>query len=433
MKPFPRLGAFESTKIHGSGEDILGTTRHIDRWRHDLEMLRASGISQLRYSIPWHRIESISGRFDWDWMDGPMAYMRRHGMQPIVDPLHHTSFPDWMKGGFAHPRFPELYCRFLREFTRRYPWVEQYTVFNEPLPTTLFCSYTGMWYPHQASDECFVRMAIQVGKAMCLVAEMLETERPGVQFVHVETCETHRALDRRSEVWVEFAQQRRFLMHDLALGRIDASHPLYPYFLQHGAHADDLAWLRDHGMRFDVLGLDYYFHSELEWYWDKGLSRANVSHSRSKPAGFANVARDYVDRYEMPVMLTETNIRGTVYDRLTWLRFMEEQVETLAEGGADVRGFCWYPSIDSTDWCHACTKCTKSVDPQGIWCLDDRRWTRQSSVLSESYAKLARGQATWRDLPAYRFSPPVARELAGYIALMSHWENWVQPPVDKAA
>src|SRR4051794_1299686 len=33
VKTFPHLGAFESTKIHGSGLDVLETTRHIDFWR----------------------------------------------------------------------------------------------------------------------------------------------------------------------------------------------------------------------------------------------------------------------------------------------------------------------------------------------------------------------------------------------------------------
>src|SRR4051812_12411909 len=90
-------GSFESTKIHGSGTDILGTTRHIDRWREDLDLLLESGITDLRYSIPWHRIEQQRGHFDFSWTDGPMEHMRRNGMKPVVDLLHHTSFPDWLE------------------------------------------------------------------------------------------------------------------------------------------------------------------------------------------------------------------------------------------------------------------------------------------------------------------------------------------------
>src|SRR5687767_7066798 len=153
---YAHLGAFESTKLLGSGTDILGTTRHIERWEADLELLRSASLKQLRYSIPWHRFEREEGTFDFRWLDGPMLHMHAAGMIPIVDLMHHVSFPDWLDHGFANPAFPALYDRFVTEVTRRYPWVTLYTIFNEPLPTTLFCGYTGWWYPHHASDECFV-------------------------------------------------------------------------------------------------------------------------------------------------------------------------------------------------------------------------------------------------------------------------------------
>jgi hypothetical protein len=71
----PHYGAFESTKIHGCGTDILETTRHIERWRHDLGLLHAAGIHDLRYSAPWHRLEHVPGSFDFRWMDGPMRFI----------------------------------------------------------------------------------------------------------------------------------------------------------------------------------------------------------------------------------------------------------------------------------------------------------------------------------------------------------------------
>ena len=61
---------------------------------------------------------------------------------------------------------------------------------------------------------------------------------------------------------------------------------------------------------------------------------------------------------------------------------MEEQTAALSEQ-ADVRGFCWYPSIDSTDWCHVCARSTVTVDPQGIWYLDRDRYVRYPSELSD--------------------------------------------------
>jgi len=207
--PIAHLGGFESTKIIGSGTDILGTTRHIERWESDLELLRLGGISELRYPVPWHRIEREQGLYDFSWLDGPMAYMQAHGLRPILDPLHHVSFPDWLDQGFANPDFPSAYERFVLNLAQRYPWVDRYTVFNEPLPTALFCSLTGLWYPHRTSDRCFVQMAVNVGRAISRASAMLRKLNPHIGFIHVETAEVHRPLDQKSEEWVHFANGRR--------------------------------------------------------------------------------------------------------------------------------------------------------------------------------------------------------------------------------
>ena len=418
--PFPHLGAFESTRLIGSETDILGTTRHIERWESDLELLRSAGLTELRYSVPWHRIEREPGIFDFTWIDGPMKYMHAHGMDPILDPLHHVSFPCWMDQGFANPEFPVLYERFILRLARRYPWANRYTVFNEPLPTTIFCSLNGLWYPHYASEDSFVRMAVNNARAICRASQALRRVNPHVKFVHVETAETHRALDKRSEEWTDFANCRRFMMHDLILGAVTPAHELYPYLTAHGFTTEQMQWFIDNRASIDVLGLDYYVHSEMEWYWDNELQRANIRGPVSQPDGFARIGKVYADRFRLPVLLSETNLRGSYLDRLTWLKFMEEQCEVLASQ-VDFRGFCWYPSIDSTDWCHLCTKATCTVDPQGIWGLDEQRWDRHASELSEYYIRLARGYIRSADIPAYGFSPNTAEGLAGFEGLMAHW------------
>jgi beta-glucosidase/6-phospho-beta-glucosidase/beta-galactosidase len=417
---FPHLGAFESTRLIGSDTDILGTTRHLERWESDLELLRSAGLRDLRYSVPWHRIEKEPGNYDFTWFDGPMAYMQSHGMEPILDPLHHVSFPQWLHQGFANPLFPAAYERFILRLAQRYPWANRYTVFNEPLPTTIFCSLNGLWYPHYASDDCFVRMAMNTATAICRASKILRQINPQVQFVHVETAETHRPLDKRSEKWSHFANCRRFLMHDLILGSITPAHELYPYLTDHGFTREEMYWFIDNRTSIDVLGLDYYVHSEMEWCWDKVRRCASIRGPVNDPVGFASIGKDYADRFRLPVLLSETNLRGSYQDRLTWLKFMEEQCEALASQ-VDFRGFCWYPSIDSTDWCHLCTKATGTVDPQGIWGLDEDRWNRHASELSEYYIRLARGLIRSADIPAYGFSPDTAKGLSGFEKLMSHW------------
>jgi hypothetical protein len=395
-------------------------------------MLHAASILDLRYSVPWHRIEREPGQYDFGWLDGPMRFMQDRNMRPVLDPLHHVSFPDWLTDGFASAHFPERYEEFVAAVARRYPWVDRYTVFNEPLPTTLFCSYTGWWYPFHASDEHFVRMAINVARAMCRACERLRGDNPEVRFYHMDTCEVHRAVDKASEKWAEFANVRRFLMHDLVLGSVGRSHPAHGYLERHGCSDEDLGWLADHRARIDVLGLDYYIQSEMEWHWDRALGRPNVSSPVANPCGFTRIATEYADRFGTPIMLGETNLRGTPRDRLTWLKFMEAQCEKAA-ASTDFRGFCWYPSIDSTDWCHLCKQATGTIDPQGVWSLGPGRWERIRTELADAYTLLAQGRTRAADLPAWEFSAGVADAVVGYRKLMD-WPVWLpqEEPVDAA-
>jgi hypothetical protein len=157
-------------------------------------------------------------------MDGPMSYLAGNQMTPIVDSIHHTSFPDWLQNGFANEQFPDLYERYLAEFA------------NATIGLTA----------------------------------------------------------------------SRFL-----------------------------------------TGRDYYSHSEIDWYWHSTSGRGKYPFPGTQARWFANVAENYADRFGTPVMLTETNIRGTATDRLTWLKHMREQAEQLA-AKMDFVGFCWYPSSDIT-------------------------------------------------------------------------------------
>jgi hypothetical protein len=235
----------------------------------------------------------------------------------------------------------------------------------------------------------------------------------------VDTAEHHFATDNGSSEWVEFANERRFLILDLVLGRVNVDHPLHKYLRTNGASDEELQWFQDHPETIDLLGLDYYLHSEMEWFWSTEKMANDIHPFNENPRGFASVAGDYVRRYGKPVLLSETNIRGTVAERITWLKFMEEQCEELVAEGTDFRGFCWYPSIDSTDWSNCCTRYTREVDPQGIWWLDPARVIRHESELSRVYAGLAQGQITSKDIPAYQFAGDLDRRIRGYKPLMS--------------
>ena len=97
-----------------------------------------------------------------------------------------------------------------------------------------------------------------------------------------------------------------FLLTDLVLGRVTEQHQLYRYLRCYGASAAEMKWLEYHPATIDVLGSDYYLHSEMDWAWSREKGRADITPVVSNARGFASIAEDYVSRYRLPVMLSET-------------------------------------------------------------------------------------------------------------------------------
>lgn len=423
------LSGFESTHIFGSGKDVLDTTGHTERVEADLRLAAASGLTELRYSVPWHKIEREPGRYDWRWFDRAMNAMGDLGIDPILDPLHHTSFPDWLVGGFASPDFVKSYFRFVGAIAERYPWARQYTVINEPFVTTWFAGHEGTWYPYARGPQSFVPILMNVVEAIVSVSRMLVERVPGVRLVHVDAAEKHRAVDDHSFGHAEFCNELRFLVQDMVLGRVGSEHRLYRYLVDNGADEQRLESFRESPARIDVIGLDYYSHCELEWCTD-----GRVFPNRT-PEGLIPTALEYAERYRLPIMLTETNIRGYVSDRISWLKYMTEQCEEIerrvAAIGVGFEGFCWYPFIDSTDWCSLVTQARGNIDPQGIYWLDKFTLRRNASELSDIYGGLAQGQLLSADLPAYEFQPPVDHQLSALLPALEHWD-WIDPGLKKA-
>ncbi|MFN2502035.1 MAG: family 1 glycosylhydrolase [Pyrinomonadaceae bacterium] len=419
------LSGFESTHIFGTGSDVLQLTKHIEFVKEDLDLATACGLDMMRYSVPWHSVERVPGRYDWEWMDKAMAYMQTLGIDPIIDPLHHTSFPAWLDGGFANRNFASLYLKFVTAIAERYPWVRHYTVINEPFVTTWFCGHEGTWYPYQRGPKNFVPMLMNVVEATISVGRMLMEKRPDVCLVHVDAAEKHRAIDDHSTGHSDFHNNLRFIIPDMVLGQVDENHPLYNYLITNGADEERLARFRREPARIDIMGLDYYAHCELEW-----CSEGRI-YPNKDPEGLVPTALEYAERYRLPIMLTETNIRGFVSDRISWLKFMVEQCEEiekrLATMGVPFEGFCWYPFIDSTDWCSLVTEAKGCIDPQGIYWLDES-FARNASELSDIFGMLARGEITSQDIPAYYFQAPLDHQLAGFMSMMEHW-NWQMPLV----
>jgi hypothetical protein len=174
-----------------------------------------------------------------------------------------------------------------------------------------------------------------------------------------------------------------------------------------------------HPVRIDERGGNYYPLNEEQLA--EGRTYAAPSQA---PVGLARLVREYAARLPYPLSLTETNIQGTVHDRISWLKYTLEQAELLQGQGVPLRRAAWYPLFDCTGWNSLLQAPRWSRDPQGIFSCDSR-WTRRPTEFSRAYGAVAAGM-TSDQIPAYAFTPRHDRTLHALMQTVN-WE-WVPAP-----
>ncbi len=412
------VAGFESTYLPLYDIDCTETTSHAERWREDLDGLLGDGVRTLRYPVRWHRIEAEQGSFDWAETDRVLGHLHDRGARPIIDLVHHTSYPSWLRGGFGDPAFGPAFVRFAEAVARRYPWLPAYTLFNEPFATLFLAGHEALWPPYDRGMPGFARLLLNVLPAVLEAGECYRSILPHAENVWVDTCERHSGSGAANEAYAALANDRRFLVLDLVHGRdISPERPAVAALT--AGEGAGLLELDRRGFAIDVLGLDYYPHSE--WYYDEQGSRAPSPY----PAGFATIAAEYAARYDVPLMLSETDIRGLPSDQATWLRYVVDQYERAQAAGLPLRGLCWFPQVDSCDWDSLLVRPAGRRDPVGVLRLE-ADGSRSETTLTRSWRAVVHG-ARAADLPAYRLQSPADSQLAGYAAAMSDWP-WQDPP-----
>ncbi len=386
---FRWMTGFECSAFPQIGADELEETQHYRWWASDLVRVRDVGITMIRYGIPWHRVNPRPHEYDWSWTDQALDLMETLGITPIVD-LFHYGTPTWIEGGIMNPIFGEMQGWYAKAFVEQYPQVTYYTPTNEPYICASFGAEWAIWYPFLRGDFNVARAFKNVAEGICRSMAEVRQVRPDALMMIADTCEYYHSVGGTFKEEAEFRSERRFLVHDLYQGLVNREHPMWDYLVHHGVGDWELAWFLDNPVRLDILGCDYYAHSEHQLR--AGPHGERIDETAEHQFGWAEMARQYSNRYSgIPVFLSETNLGGAVEERLAWFDGLVGQTRVARAAGTPVCGITYYGAVDHVDWDSGLRVRNLNINPCGMWslCCDERgRMVRSSTALVERYRQL---------------------------------------------
>jgi beta-glucosidase/6-phospho-beta-glucosidase/beta-galactosidase len=227
--------------------------------------------------------------------------------------------------------------------------VRYYTPLNEPTVNAEWAGYRGEWPPHLTGDDGYVKVLMALAKGIVLTVQALQAEQPAMQTIQVEAVRYHWTNAVNAQPPTAYVNAHQYLSFDLVTGRVDDDYPLRAYLHAHGVTPAALAWFREHAVRFDILGANFYPWSYGEVVPSKG-GRYRWRYHRVPGAALAEVLRTAYARYQLPIMVTETSVRGSLARRMRWLDETVASVAELRRAGIPIIGYTWFPLFSMIDW-----------------------------------------------------------------------------------
>lgn len=357
--------------------DELQSTRHYQHWREDLLLTSDLGIRVLRYGVPYYRVNTNPGVYDWSFLDEVLAEMRLLRIEPILD-LCHFGMPSWLGNSFQNQEFPQAFAIYARAVAERYPWVRLYTPINEMYVCAKFSAQEGWWNEQEKSERAYVTATRNLAKASRLAMSEIAKVKPDAVFIQSEASEQIHTVCGCAEnrKRVDWENQLRFLSLDLLYGH-HVRTDVHTCLMDHGMSQEEYRWFMNDGLESRcVMGNDYYAGNERILQHDGSVT------NQGEIFGWYLVTRQYYERYRKPIMHTETNNSGSG-DAVEWLWKQWQNVLYARAEGIPVLGFTWFSLTDQVDWDTQLREANGTVNAWGLYDLD-----RKIRPVGEAYRQL---------------------------------------------
>lgn len=373
--------AFEQQGKVSHGDSSGSGTDHYRRFDEDFALAEELGLSAVKISIEWSRIEKERGVYDEDEIAHYVEVVksaRAHRLQPYVA-LHHFTSPHWLGayGWWEGASTPGIFAEYVRHVVPALaPWVDYWITINEPMLLASAGYLFGLWPPERTGWGSAWRAARNLVRAHRLAYDVIHeldpvcAVGPAVNVTALKHPGKPTLKDRLLGGWLDWVANY--------------------YFIDKVAE------------RSDYVGVQYYTRATVQQLLAgdplalptgmRQLPKTDMGWD-IYPKGLYYTVRSMYRRTRKPIVVTENGVadaRDTmreafITDHLVWLhRAIEE--------GCDVRGYLHWALTDNFEW-------REGFDPRfGLVAIDYRTQQRTVRPSALAYARICRENAV--EIPA---------------------------------
>jgi len=307
---------------------------HYEKYREDIELLKAMNHNAVRIGLEWARIEPSDGTFNENALEhyrNELKAMKDEGIYTMIT-LHHFASPLWFAdmGSFEKQGSIKYFLRYVEHTTNSLgDLIDFYITINEPTILAYKSYFLGEFPPGKNNLILMKRVNKNLAIAHALSYDLIHRihekngwnkARIGVA-KHIRTfdpCNPKSLLDRFSAAYVDKLMNYEFF--DIAEKAANTS---------------------GNGKILDFFGVNYYSGDLIKFPF-KTLCRRELKKNKLGwdiyPEGFYRVLMQVWNRYKLPIYVTEN---GTCDEedelRTDYIREHVKAMHRAIEDGADVR------------------------------------------------------------------------------------------------
>jgi beta-glucosidase len=311
----------------------------------DVLLAKQYGVTYVRDSIEWGRIEPEPGVWDKEEMNRAFQktrFMIRNGVK-VMKNLNHFALPSWAAkmGGWKNDDLPALYAEYVRVVAEKFRplGIEYWMTFNEPMPLVAESYVNGNYPPYEHGNFADAMMARRNiihahNLAYRVLHKTLDTPRRKVSVGIAHLVDNYAPADPGSKKDQQATASLEFTMNfDL----IDA--------------------LRDN---LDYIGLNYYSGWRIKFnpwsfFFGNNVEYVNTRKKEDSfyPAGIYELIKKF-EKYHKPIIVTENGIDDDadtkrpafMVSHLYWI----QKAANEAPADAPVIGYYSWTFLDNFEW-----------------------------------------------------------------------------------